>query len=83
MAPFDAILTDYPPQMTAVKDRNGPSTQRRKSSHHVTSEHEVPTIYMCATMWHENEQEMTQILKSIYRYVLILLNTGYCDRVSM
>ncbi|VDI06166.1 Hypothetical predicted protein, partial [Mytilus galloprovincialis] len=26
-----------------------------------------PMIYACATMWHENRQEMVQILKSLYR----------------
>ncbi len=26
-----------------------------------------PMIFLCATMWHENEKEMLQILKSIVR----------------
>ncbi|XP_062589948.1 chitin synthase chs-2-like [Saccostrea cucullata] len=30
-------------------------------------EDDTPMIYMCATMWHESETEMVQILKSIFR----------------
>ena len=33
---------------------------------------ETPMIYMCATMWHESENEMEQLLKSIYRYNLFI-----------
>ena len=28
----------------------------------------TPLVYICATMWHENEQEMIYMLKSIFRY---------------
>lgn len=31
----------------------------------------IPMIYLCATMWHENKQEMMQLMKSIFRYSMI------------
>ncbi|KAL5005923.1 hypothetical protein ScPMuIL_017081 [Solemya velum] len=41
-------------------------------------EDDTPMIYMCATMWHENENEMTQILKSIVR-----MDEDQCTRRRM
>lgn len=35
----------------------------------------VPMIYACATVWHETSIEMVQLLKSIYRYLKLILVT--------
>lgn len=32
-----------------------------------------PLVYACATMWHETRQEMLQLLKSLFRYIVTLL----------
>lgn len=45
-------------------------TSQEKDQWSTYRENDTPMIYMCATMWHESEKEMVQILKSIFRYLL-------------
>ena len=60
-----------------------PPTKKRKISafsevNHMFEDAELDTttrIYGCATMWHENTQEMTEMFKSIFR-----IDEDYCAR---
>ncbi|KAI0986089.1 hypothetical protein GJ496_008260 [Pomphorhynchus laevis] len=48
-------------------DRQKPHTQRRKSVKAIKTINKPPFIFMCATMWHETEMEMTKLIKSLLR----------------
>ncbi len=46
-------------------------------------EDSTPMIYICATMWHESEQEMIYMLKSIFRCVKALVALVAYSNVSL
>ncbi|XP_061164528.1 chitin synthase chs-2-like [Saccostrea echinata] len=48
-----------------LPDNNDDNAEEKNWS--ILREDDTPMIYMCATMWHESETEMVQILKSIFR----------------
>ncbi|KAH3754146.1 chitin synthase chs-2-like [Dreissena polymorpha] len=49
-----------------------------QSSHSPLRKDDTPFIYICATMWHETKNEMTQIIKSLLR-----LDTDQCSRMNL
>jgi chitin synthase len=44
-----------------------PDTVQARSLKAARNERPIPVIYGCATMWHETENEMMQLLKSLFR----------------
>ncbi|XP_044753771.1 chitin synthase chs-2-like isoform X2 [Coccinella septempunctata] len=57
---YDAFLID---QSVCMNRRRNDSTLQADKMEEATN----PKVYVCATMWHENEEEMQTFLKSIMR----------------
>ncbi|GFO36900.1 chitin synthase [Plakobranchus ocellatus] len=56
------------PELSPNERKKSDKTSKDNGGHSAnTSDKDVPTIYICATLWHENKQEMTQLLKSLFR----------------
>ena len=69
----DAVFPDLCLQCTRRQDQqeNAERKRRHKKTDGKSKEGvERPTVYICATMWHEVRQEMLQLLKSLFRCVV-------------
>jgi len=47
--------------------QNGPEEKDRQGQQRDNTSPNIPQVYFCITMWHEEEKEMKNILKSIFR----------------
>ena len=54
-------------QQTASTTLNENGDVKELTSYHNDPNNPIPMIYACATMWHEEEDEMKALFKSIYR----------------
>ncbi|XP_055379056.1 chitin synthase chs-2 [Condylostylus longicornis] len=58
-------FVEYMDSVTFVSPENTKSSKRRDSE--IKLSDSIPQLIVCATMWHENEEEMMEFLKSILR----------------
>lgn len=65
----DADVNDATSLGAVTVSVDEPDTVQARSLKAARNERPIPVIYACATMWHETENEMMQLLKSLFRFL--------------